>query len=174
MRVVVGVDGSRGGSAALGWALELCRSRANPEDVVELVHVYRPHDLAMPLFAPSSVAPPGQYGVVQPRLAVGLEADSVAHRAELQEHHRHEAERLLDRALHEVGRTGGTRIELTAVASDDPARGLVEHAADADLLVVGARGTSRLRAALLGSVSSHCVHHASSPTVVVPLPPSAD
>lgn len=170
MRVVVGVDGSGGGAAALRWALELCRSRGNPEDAVELVHVYGAHDLAMPLFAPSSVAPPGPQAVVHPRMTVGLEAGTVAHRAELQDHYRHEAERLLDKALHEVGWPGGTRLELLAVAGDDPSRVLVEHAADADLLVVGARGQSRLRAALLGSVSSHCAHHAPCPVVVVPLP----
>ena len=171
MRVIVGVDGSSGGSAALRWALELCRSRANPDDSVALVHVYGAHDLAMPLFAPSSVAPPGPQAVVQPRMTVGLEAGTVAHRAELQDHYRYEAEHLLDKALHEVGWTGGTRLELVAVAGDDPSRALVELAGDADLLVVGARGQSRLRAALLGSVSTHCTHHAPCPVVVVPLPP---
>lgn len=169
MRIVVGVDGSRGGAEALRWALDLCACRGSPEDVVELVNVYGSHDLAMPLFAPSSLAPPGPYAIVEPRLTVALEAGTVTHRAELQDHHRHEAERLLGEVLDEVGGAGRTRVEPLAVAGDDPARALVDHAAGADLLVVGALGRSRVREVLLGSVSSHCAHHARCPVVVVPL-----
>ena len=46
-----------------------------------------------------------------------------------------------------------------------PAR--VRASADADLLVVGARGLNPVTSALLGSVSTHCVHHAGVPVVVV-------
>ena len=44
---------------------------------------------------------------------------------------------------------------------------LVEFAKSALLLVVGSRGHSQLADLLLGSVSEHCVHHASCPTLVV-------
>lgn len=40
----------------------------------------------------------------------------------------------------------------------------------ADLLVVGARGHSRLTSMLLGSVSTHLAHHCPVPLVIVPCP----
>ena len=53
------------------------------------------------------------------------------------------------------------------VVCDLPSRALLERAVDADLLVVGARGLGGFRGLLLGSVSQHCVHHATVPTVIV-------
>jgi nucleotide-binding universal stress UspA family protein len=47
---------------------------------------------------------------------------------------------------------------------------LVRHSADADLLVVGSRGRSAVRSALLGSVALHSVSAAECPVVVVPVP----
>src|SRR5581483_6018419 len=55
----------------------------------------------------------------------------------------------------------------TDLREGDPRRVLVDAAGDADLLVVGSHGRSRLGELLLGSVSSFCVHHGPGPVVVV-------
>lgn len=46
---------------------------------------------------------------------------------------------------------------------------LAAAAADADLLVLGSHGTSRLMHTVLGSVSEECIGKASCPVVVVPV-----
>lgn len=48
-----------------------------------------------------------------------------------------------------------------------PAKGLTDHSGDAQLVVVGSHGRSRLAAALLGSVSQNLIHHADCPVLVV-------
>jgi nucleotide-binding universal stress UspA family protein len=53
------------------------------------------------------------------------------------------------------------------VAEGDPAEALITAAKDADLLVLGTRGRSRLAGLLLGSVSQRCAAAASCPVVLV-------
>jgi nucleotide-binding universal stress UspA family protein len=55
-----------------------------------------------------------------------------------------------------------------SVATGQPAEELVMASRNADLLVVGSRGTGGFTRLLLGSVSSQVVHHAASPVVVIP------
>lgn len=61
----------------------------------------------------------------------------------------------------------GARIVERRTVCDLPAPGLLAAAADADLLVVGARGLGGFQGLLLGSVSQHCLHHADMPLAVV-------
>jgi nucleotide-binding universal stress UspA family protein len=53
------------------------------------------------------------------------------------------------------------------VAEGNAAAVLLERSRDADLLVVGNRGHGGFTGMLLGSVSTHCAHHAHCPVVVV-------
>ncbi len=53
------------------------------------------------------------------------------------------------------------------VVEGHPAVKLIESSVGAELLVVGSRGHGAFSGMLLGSVSEHCVAHASCPVVVV-------
>ncbi|MER6629901.1 universal stress protein [Streptomyces sp. NPDC000987] len=53
------------------------------------------------------------------------------------------------------------------VVEGHPATVLIEAARSADLLVVGSHGHGTFAGTLLGSVSQHCVHHATCPVLVV-------
>ena len=53
------------------------------------------------------------------------------------------------------------------VLEGHPAEILLNQAEGADLLVVGSRGHGGFAGALLGSVSNHCVHHATCPVAVI-------
>ena len=76
-----------------------------------------------------------------------------------------DALRLLQQAVAGLG--GDVDLELKTVC-DLPARGLLDSAQDADLLVVGARGMGGFQGLLLGSASQQVAQHAPCPVVIVP------
>lgn len=77
-----------------------------------------------------------------------------------------EAGTALDAAI--AAAAGDADVAVTRlVVLGDPAAVLLEHAAGADLLVVGEHGRDEVARAMLGSVSQYCVHHAPCPVVVV-------
>lgn len=53
------------------------------------------------------------------------------------------------------------------VVGGHPAQVLVEASRTADMLVVGSRGHGAFVGMFLGSVSTHCVHHAKCPVLVL-------
>lgn len=78
-----------------------------------------------------------------------------------------DARRLLDEAVATLGASGeGLEVDRVTVC-DLPTRGLLDAAAGADLIVVGARGLGGFEGLLLGSVSQQAAHHAPCPVVIV-------
>ncbi len=77
------------------------------------------------------------------------------------------AGRALDQTIEEVfGEDRPPRVE-TRVVPKHPAQALVELSEGAELLVVGSRGYGGFADALLGSVSTYCIHHAHCPVTVI-------
>lgn len=141
-QIVVGVDDSPGGRAALLWALREAELR---HAGLEVVYVW-----SLPLNEGWNAEWPVDETALGARAREFLDrfvADGVA-------------------ALGSRAEVAATPLECEA-----PAFGLLERAAGADLLVVGSRGRGGFTGLLLGSVSTQCVHHATCPVVVVKAPP---
>jgi nucleotide-binding universal stress UspA family protein len=56
----------------------------------------------------------------------------------------------------------------TRVMEGPAAQVLLDAGRGAELMVLGSRGHGAFAGMLLGSVSQHCVQHATCPTVVIP------
>lgn len=139
--IVVGVDGSREGDAALAFALEEAARCGDAVQVVTAWHVDLP-----PLSYPSLP-----------------QAGTLPTRSELREH----AEEVQRQALARASVPAETPVTCKVVEGLAGQR-LVEAARAGRLLVVGSRAIGPIRAALLGSVSRYCAHNAPCPVVVVP------
>jgi nucleotide-binding universal stress UspA family protein len=149
--VVVGVDGSAGGRHAFHWAIEEARVRR-----ARLRAVYA-WDPPRPVSAIGSI--------ISPYDIPGAEQS---------------AKELLEDAIDDVLQHSWApfrEIE-PRLARGYPPKVLLDQASDGDLLVVGTRGRGGFGGLLLGSVSQHCVTHATGPIAVVPavapLPDAAD
>lgn len=141
-RIVVGVDGSGGSRAALRWAAEEARLRGARLEVV-LVWQF-PTMTTMPI-----------YGVLPPRDEMEASAEAT-----------------VSKILDDEGLADPEGFEAVGLAAEGPAaRTLLDTAVGADLLVVGSRGHGGFSGMLLGSVSQHCVSHATCPVVVIPTNP---
>lgn len=137
--VVVGVDDSTDGRAALRFALQDAVRRGARVDVVAA-------------FRPSG-----------PGAGARLPGASPAH---VHEAVRVRAREIVDEAL--AGTDPAERPPVTVLAVGcGAAEALVHAARTADLLVVGSRGHGAVRSAVLGSVGLHCVLHAPCPVTVV-------
>ncbi|MCU0268827.1 MAG: universal stress protein [Acidimicrobiales bacterium] len=140
-RIVVGVDGSEGARRALRFAAEEARLRGATLEVV-MVWQY-PTMTTMPV-----------YGVLPPAEEMETSARATVRKI------------MADEGLDSTS----DPVAVEIVAEGPPAKTLSTAATGADLLVVGSRGHGGFTGLLLGSVSHHCVSHATCPVVVVPIP----
>ena len=137
-KIVVGVDGSEGSYSALQWAWREARARGVE---LQVVSAWSYPALTM---LPGPHVPP-----IPHDLAVA-------------------AFKTVHDMLARVQTEEGGDVRTTTVANEGSASdSLLAAAADAALLVVGARGLGGFHRLLLGSVSEQCVHHAPCPVVVV-------
>jgi len=145
--IVVGVDGSEGGAAALEFAAGEAAFRGARLRIVSAWEVpivaYGGAD-----FAPPPV--PETWDAFQMR-----------------------AQRVADDALAAVKKLHPSLEGEALAMQGQPADVLIEEAAEAKLLVVGRRGLGGFKRLLLGSVSQQVVQHATCPVVVVNQPATA-
>ncbi|MFC9730912.1 universal stress protein [Streptomyces roseolus] len=80
------------------------------------------------------------------------------------------AKQILDQSLAEALTPEQAAATTRTVVSGNPAQALIDQARGAELLVVGDRGYSGFKAAVLGSVSTNVTQHAPCPVVVVRTP----
>ncbi|MGN0095083.1 MAG: universal stress protein [Corynebacterium sp.] len=136
--IVVAVDGSDAGSAAVAWAANAATKRNAP---LKLVTAY-----TMPQF---------------------MYADGMIPPQELYDQLEEEAMAKINEAR-ELVRSFDENIEVSYyIAESTPIDLLLQLSEEADIVVMGSRGLGGLSGLVLGSVSSAVVSHASSPVVVV-------
>jgi nucleotide-binding universal stress UspA family protein len=139
--ITVGVDGSDPSRRALSWAMREATQHQAPLTVLS-VHP-PPARPATRIYWGVHTSPENSF---DPDFA----------RAAVQE--------FVDKVASEIGETA-PEVTVT-VATGDVAEELVRASRDADLLVLGARGSGGFARLLLGSVSSQVAHHAYCPVVI--------
>lgn len=139
--IVVGVDGSGHSERVLEWAVKEAAVRHAPLTVLAVYPVAANHWTGNPVTYP--------------------EADELE-----TEQTRKAAQEATQKVIDQIGSPGPASVTVRAV-SGLPGRELITASADADLVVVGARGGGGFPKLVLGSVSGQVVSHAACPVVVV-------
>jgi len=137
-RIVVGIDGSPGATAALRWAVELAAATGAELQAVTAWQF--------------------PYGWVD-----GYPPD-----VERWAQHAEELARNTVEAAVAAATPADPASLSRVVIEGPAAKSLITQAKGADLLVVGTRGRGGFAGLLLGSVSHQCVEHATVPVAVVP------
>lgn len=138
--IVVGVDGSPGGDAALTWALQEAKLR-NADVVAVSAWVY-PTAATLSALATASIDPR--------EFELG-------------------AKEVLAESVERVLGETGSHVAVRQLVGEGPAAQVLLDAAGAgaDMIVVGSRGRGGFAGLLLGSVSQQVAHHATVPVVIV-------
>jgi nucleotide-binding universal stress UspA family protein len=138
--IVVGVDGSTGSQRALEWAAREAALRKAALTVLTVHPVMASAWTGLPVTYPADAE-----AVASARKAADVETA---------------------RVLGELGDDRPASVTITAI-NGVVAEELIAASGDADLLVVGSRGSGGFASLLLGSVSSQVVSHAHCPVVVL-------
>jgi nucleotide-binding universal stress UspA family protein len=140
-RIVVGVDSSAGSAEALRWALAHARLTGASVEAVTAWQVPPIHVYAAG-WRPT-----------------GIDDDGIIRYAE----------KALAETVAQVQGEDDHPVPVTTRVTEGPAaQVLLEAGKGAELMVLGSRGHGAFSGMLLGSVSQHCVQHATCPTVVIP------
>jgi nucleotide-binding universal stress UspA family protein len=137
--IVVGLDGSSHSHKALAWAVQEAAIRNTPLTVLTV------HQAVVGYAGGPTTYPGDQAETAKARDAAQAEVESV---------------------LGEVGANRPADVTVTAVHGL-PAQELVAASENADLIVVGSRGTGGFARLLLGSVTGQIAEHASCPVTIV-------
>ena len=138
--IIVGIDGSDRSRQALEWAVNEAAVRHAPLTVLTI-------NQAVVGYGGGPVEYPGD--------------------ADRAEQARKAAQALTDNILEKANADSPSSVTVEAVTGF-PAEEILRAGADADMIVVGSRGTGGFRPLRLGSVADQVAHHARCPVVVVP------
>lgn len=136
--IVVGVDGSENSKSALAWAVREAKLRGTG---VQVVHAWHP------------------------AYATGFPLSPAAYDPEIYEK---AAREVLADMLESIDARGLHVPVETKLVEGNAANALIAAGRQAELLVVGARGTGGFFGVVLGSVAQQVTSHAPCPVVVVP------
>lgn len=158
-RVLVPTDGSENAERAVRFSAQVADRRQQAEVTVVYVHLRIPHHLQLGALALSPEQPLEQ--------AHALVEES-SHTTEELAH----AQEIVDRAVAEIRglvTSPDVTVKGRVVVSNRVDEGIlqVEEEIQADIIVVGTRGLSTLRGAIMGSVSHALVEKARCPVLVV-------
>jgi nucleotide-binding universal stress UspA family protein len=140
--IVVGVDGSDHSHRALIWAMRQAAQQHVPLTVLAV----RPDPVrpATGIYWGVHAYPEDSHNNQAAQKAIG---------------------EIVEQARNEIGETAPQ--VTVSVVTGDPAQELINASRDADLVVVGSRGSGGFASLLMGSVSSKVTHHAAGPVVVI-------
>lgn len=138
--IVVGVDASAHARKALDWAMREAGLRKAALTVITVIPAMASPWTGRPLSVPD-----------------GDEAVT---------HARAEIEEAIAKAVSDLDGPKPDSVKVS-VFTGFPVQSLIDASRDADLVVVGSRGTGGFATLLLGSVSTQVAHHAACPVVIV-------
>ncbi len=141
--IIVGVDGSDYSRHSLRWAMNEAVLRHVPLTVMTV----RPDP-------------------VRPATTIYWGLHTLPENSQNLDLVRKAVQEFVDKVASEIG---GTAPDVSvSVAMGNPVEELVKASRDADMLVVGSRGSGGFGRLMLGSVSSQVTHHARCPVMVIP------